>query len=94
MATRLDGNVRKATANTVTAMKRSAENRRCPNCDRKSAMGREVVTENSDFLYVRERECRWCGYAEAWIRSYHDDGTSTVKSVKVWPDGRRQEVER
>jgi hypothetical protein len=38
MATYLDGNVRKATTNTVKARRRSAESRRCPVCDRKSAL--------------------------------------------------------
>lgn len=51
MATYNDGNVRKATANTVTAMRRSAERRQCPECGRKSAM---VRTDDGRF-------CRWCG---------------------------------
>jgi hypothetical protein len=47
MATYLDGNVRKATANTVKAQRRSAETRRCPDCGRKSA------------LTGYPRTCRW-----------------------------------
>ena len=69
MATYLDGNVRKATANTVTAMKRSAATRRCPECGRKSALIR-------DHEY-RQTACRWsgeigkdgqrlCTYAQQW----------------------------
>ena len=58
MATYLDGNVRKATANTVAAMRRSAERRRCPECDRKSALSR--YDEDDGFGWY----CRWddCGY--------------------------------
>lgn len=51
MATRLDGNVRKATANTVTSMRRSAESRRCPKCQRKSALRRDAE--------MRATYCRW-----------------------------------
>lgn len=69
MATYLDGNVRKATANTVTAMKRSATNRRCPECGRKSALIRDAE--------YRQTACRWsaetgkdgkplCTYARLW----------------------------
>lgn len=57
MATYLDGNVRRATPNTVTAMKRSAESRRCPKCNRKSALQRW----SDDF--ARGSACRWCDYA-------------------------------
>jgi hypothetical protein len=38
MATFVDGGRRRATANTVTAMVRSAERRRCPKCGRGSAL--------------------------------------------------------
>jgi Zn ribbon nucleic-acid-binding protein len=62
MATYLDGNVRKATANTVRAMQRSAESRRCPQCQRKSAMVR--FSESTCFGSA----CRWCGHARAWNR--------------------------
>ena len=60
MATYLDGNVRKATANTVRAMRRSAESRQCPQCGRKSAM----VRFSEDWAYGRQ--CRWddCRYGE------------------------------
>jgi hypothetical protein len=53
MATRLDGNVRKATANTVTAMKRSAASRQCPECGRKSALVHDAE--------YRQTACRWTG---------------------------------
>ena len=56
MATFQDGNRRKATANTVTAMKRSAERRQCPKCERKSAIVR---------FDTGERACRWCDFYEA-----------------------------
>lgn len=51
MATYLDGNVRKATANTVKAMTRSAERRQCPKCGRKSALVRDTE--------MRATYCRW-----------------------------------
>ena len=51
MATYLDGNVRKATPNTVTAMKNSAANRQCPVCGRKSAL---VWDTEQQATY-----CRW-----------------------------------
>jgi Zn ribbon nucleic-acid-binding protein len=59
MATRLDGNVRKATANSVKAAQRSAESRKCPECQRKSAM----VYFNDGV--VAGSECRWCGFARS-----------------------------
>ena len=60
MATYQDGNVRKATANTVTAMQRSASARRCPKCGRKSALVRQPEW--------RMTVCRWdgCGYVQEW----------------------------
>jgi ribosomal protein S27AE len=58
MATYQDGNVRRATPNTVTAMRRSATNRQCPQCRRKSAL-----RFHSDDLGFGST-CRWqdCGY--------------------------------
>ncbi len=53
MATYLDGNVRRATANTVTAMKNSAVSRQCPKCGRKSA-----VKRYTDYPWVTIY-CRW-----------------------------------
>jgi ribosomal protein S14 len=57
MATYNDGNVRKATASTVKAMRRSAEARRCPSCGRKSALVRY------DDGWAQGRVCRLCGWA-------------------------------
>lgn len=57
MATYLSGNVRRATANSVKAAQRSAENRRCPKCDRKSAT--RFVSDDFGFGTV----CRWCDYS-------------------------------
>lgn len=64
MATYLDGNVRKATPNTVTAMKRSAENRRCPMCQRKSALVRDAD--------LRATYCRWSLISAAMCDYYHE----------------------
>lgn len=93
MATYQDGNVRKATPNTVAAMKRNAEARRCPNCDRKSAMGAEVVSEDS-FMRIRERTCRYCGFASGVYVHQNEDDRWVVTRVKMWPDGRREEETR
>lgn len=70
MATRLDGNVRKATPNTVTAMRRSAEMRRCPKCKRGSAL---VHVGDQDILSA----CRWaeqgkCDYVSLRTTRYGD----------------------
>lgn len=67
MATYKDGNVHRATPNTVTAARRSAENRRCPKCGRKSALVH--LSEPTQF----GRACRWddCDYASMTQR----DGT-------------------
>lgn len=64
MATYQDGGVRRATANTVTAMRRSAERRRCPKCGRKSAL-----TFHSDEV-MRGTYCRWgdCDYESFIVR--------------------------
>jgi ribosomal protein S27AE len=66
MATFLSGNVRKATANTVTAMTRSAASRQCPKCGRKSAL----KFHTDDAMYGRY--CRWqdCGYEAMTIREF------------------------
>lgn len=57
MATYLDGNVRKATPNTVKAMARSAEDRKCPKCGRKSALKR--VTQDWGDVMASITYCRW-----------------------------------
>lgn len=64
MATYLDGNVRKATANTVKAMQRSAETRQCPACGRKSALRRF----SDDLMYGVS--CRWCDYEDFTMRPW------------------------
>lgn len=66
MATRQDGNVRKATANTVKAMERSADRRRCPKCGRKSAL-----RHYSDDLMFGSA-CRWedCSYESMTMRDW------------------------
>lgn len=67
MATYLSGNVRRATDNTLKAMRRSAEHRQCPLCGRKSA-----VKFYSDDYQVGHY-CRWklegkCTYDEVHAR--------------------------
>jgi hypothetical protein len=66
MATYLDGNVRKATRNTVLAMERSARVRRCPKCGRKSAL-----KYHSDEL-AYGHYCRWpdCNYEHFIMRDF------------------------
>jgi hypothetical protein len=64
MATYLSGNVRKATANTVKAMQRSAAARQCPKCERKSALKRF----SDDLMYGTA--CRWCGYENFTMRDF------------------------
>lgn len=81
MATFLDGNVRRATANTVTAMKRSAERRKCPKCGRKSALVR--VSED----WGRGSVCRWkaegkCDYA-SWDDAFTQHGETLVPGLSV-----------
>lgn len=60
MSTYQDGNVRRATDNSVTAARRSAALRQCPKCKRKSALVRDVEW--------RMTACRWvdCGYVKEW----------------------------
>lgn len=77
MATYRDGNVRKATPNSVTAAKNSAERRRCPKCRRKSA-----VVHSAE---MRMTYCRWsdpdfhpsrsvrCDYVVLWD-AQHTEG--------------------
>lgn len=72
MATYRDGNVHKATPNTVTAMKRSAESRQCPKCGRKSAL----IRYSDDFMYGVT--CRWkiegkCDYEKFTFRDADGD---------------------
>jgi hypothetical protein len=55
MSTYRNGSVRTATPNSVTAAKRSAENRRCPACGRKSAL-RWCIERNGKLMGWR---CRW-----------------------------------
>lgn len=64
MATRRSGNVRVATTNSVTSAVRSAENRRCPKCSRKSAL-----KFHSDDLGYGSC-CRWpdCDYERITAR--------------------------
>jgi len=58
MATYLNGSVNSATPNSRKAAARSAENRQCPKCERKSAL--RHVSEPEWFGSA----CRWqdCGY--------------------------------
>lgn len=73
MATYQDGNVRKATANTVTAMRRSAERRRCPECGRKSALvaldGGGTACRYNDRTLVKNTT-KLCTYVQ--LPSYED----------------------
>ncbi len=64
MARYLDGGRMKATPNTVKAMRRSAENRRCPKCGRGSAL-KHYSDEFSFGSY-----CRWddCDYSRVKLR--------------------------
>jgi hypothetical protein len=57
MATYQDGNVRRATDNSITAAQRSAASRKCPKCQRGAAL---VYVED-----IGARVCRWpgCGYS-------------------------------
>lgn len=65
MATFQDGGRKRATANTVSAMRRRAERRQCPECGRKSA----IISERDDWgdRLVLISVCRWkdsglCGF--------------------------------
>lgn len=57
MATYLSGNVRKATANTCTAMRNSAKRRECPSCLRRSAL--KSLRERQGNTLVVIEWCRW-----------------------------------
>lgn len=65
MATDKSSNTNKATANTRKAAARSAENRRCPKCNRKSAL--KFISDEYAFGHV----CRWadCDYEHLHHRS-------------------------
>lgn len=56
MARHTDGGRSRATANTVKAMKRSAESRRCPKCGRGSAL-KHFSDEFSSGSYCRWGDC-------------------------------------
>jgi hypothetical protein len=64
MATYQDGNVRRATPNSVKAAQRSATSRQCPKCKRKSAL----VDYSDDLMFGRA--CRWadCTYESLTMR--------------------------
>lgn len=64
MARHTSGGVSKATSNTVAAMKRSAEKRRCPECGRGSAL----KFHSDEFGYGTY--CRWddCKYERITLR--------------------------
>lgn len=67
-------------ANFRTAMQRSAEARRCPNCDRGAAL--KSFSERWGF----GRYCRYddCGYEHIWIRGagHDNDGGHGHQSVR------------
>lgn len=48
---------RKATANQLDSMRRSAEARRCPKCQRKSALSARFVLDDGS-----ARKCLFCGH--------------------------------
>lgn len=64
MATFQSGSVRRATANSVAAAERSAANRQCPKCGRKSAL----KFHSDEVMYGNA--CRWddCRYENITIR--------------------------
>lgn len=69
MATFQSGSVRRATTNSVKAAARSAENRKCPKCGRKSAL-----KQHSDDLSFGAY-CRWddCDYERITQRASSDE---------------------
>ena len=71
MATYRDGNVRRATPNSVKAARRSAESRKCPQCQRKSAM----KFHSDDFGFGST--CRWCGHSNYQMRDFSDPAPTT-----------------
>lgn len=66
MATETHGGRKRATANTVTSMRRSAESRQCPECGRKSALAHY----SDEFCYGTY--CRWddCGFRNMTLREW------------------------
>ena len=46
-------------------MKRHAEARQCPECKRKSALGRHESYEHVTY------QCRWCGYERAYRLNFN-----------------------
>lgn len=66
MATYTSGGRKRATANTVTAMERSAKTRQCPDCGRKSAL----VRYSDEIMYGTA--CRYCGAEHMTMRPYED----------------------
>jgi ribosomal protein S27AE len=70
MATFQSGNVRKATANSVTAAKNSAETRQCPKCGRKSALKWHA----DELMYGHA--CRYadCGYENMTMHPWDGEG--------------------
>lgn len=66
MATFRDGATRRATENTVKAMRRSAEGRLCKACGRKSALRRFA----DDIMFGSV--CRFCGDEDITMREFED----------------------
>lgn len=54
----------KRSANFSAAMRRSAERRRCPQCDRKSALSRVYDPWTSTSV----TSCRWCDYSVTRVK--------------------------
>jgi ribosomal protein S27AE len=67
MARYLDGGRQKATPNTVAAMRRSAENRRCPACGRGSAL--KFHSDEWSFGSY----CRWEDCSHSTVRRRDSD---------------------
>lgn len=89
MATYASGGSRRATPNTVTAMRRSAESRKCPVCGRKSGL----TQYRGEFFSVRY--CRWsredrCSYtveaaldhALARHEAFDDPDERTIRRIR------------
>jgi len=68
MATNTSGGNSRATRNTQIAMTFSAESRRCPKCNRKSAL----KFHTDDYSYGTF--CRWddCTYTNLHVRPWED----------------------
>lgn len=67
MATFQDGSVRRATGPSIAAAKRSAQDRQCPKCGRKSALKRFA----DDLMFGSV--CRWCDYENITMRPMDDE---------------------